>query len=176
MLDFVTYTRAMSETQAILRLRIQTEDPVEIDAFVGAFTSLAEEYRRDIKENYPDVDPDARIFVKEVRKKCIEADLIPYIVAAAPFVAQMDQVIIVEQFVRTWGKRITALVSGNLGEWSPKKSELKTLVDATEASVASTPKVRSWALWTALCRPLLPTKILHRSISKLPFAAAALFI
>lgn len=123
----------MSKAKAILRLRIQTEEPVEISAFVGAFTSLAEEYRSDIRDNYPDVDSEARIFVKEVRKKCIEADLIPYIAAAAPFVAQMDQVIIVEQFVRTWGTRISSLVSGNMGKWSPKKSELKTMVDATEA-------------------------------------------
>lgn len=142
MLDFISYNRAMSEAPAVLRLRIQTEEPVEIGAFVGAFTSLAEEYRRDIRENYPDADPEARIFVKEVRKKCIEADLIPYVVAAAPFVAQMDQVIIVEQFVRTWGKRITSLVSGNLGDWSPKKSELKALVDATEA-IARDPNANS---------------------------------
>lgn len=142
MLDFISYNRAMSEAPAVLHLRIQTVDPVEIDAFVGAFTSLAEEYRRDIRENYPDADPEARIFVKEVRKKCIEADLIPYVMAAAPFVAQMDQVIIVEQFVRTWGKRITSLVSGNLGDWSPKKSELKTLVDATEA-IARDPNASS---------------------------------
>jgi len=117
MLDFVSYTQAMTEAPAILRLRIQTEEPVEIDAFVGAFTSLAEEYRREIRDNHPDVDPEARIFVKEVRKKCIEADLIPYIAAVAPFIAHMDQVVIVEQFVRTWGKRISALVSGDMGAW-----------------------------------------------------------
>ena len=57
MLDFISYNRAMSEAPAILRLRIQTQEPVEIDAFVGAFTSLAEEYRREIRENHPDADP-----------------------------------------------------------------------------------------------------------------------
>lgn len=79
--------------------------------------------------------------MKEVRKKCTEADLIPY-KAAAPFVAQMDQVIIVEQFVRSWGKPIAALMSGKLVEWFPKKSELKTLVDATEA-IARYPNAKS---------------------------------
>lgn len=72
MLDFISYSHAKSETQAILRLRISTEDPIEIDAFVGAFTSLAEEYRRDIKENYPDASDDARIFVKEIRKNALK--------------------------------------------------------------------------------------------------------
>ena len=51
MLHSISYNRAMSEAAAVLPLRIQTEEPVEIDAFVGAFTSLAEEYRRDIREN-----------------------------------------------------------------------------------------------------------------------------
>lgn len=142
MKDFVNYADIMQSTDAILRLRIQTEQPVEIDAFVGAFTSLAEEYRRTIKQDFPDADGDAKIFVKEVRKKCIEADLVPMLLAAAPFVTQMDQVIIIEQFVRTWGGRISALVRGNLGDWSPKKSELKTLIDATEA-IARDPNASS---------------------------------
>jgi len=42
-------------------------------------------------------------------------------------------VLVVEQFVRTWGSRITSLVSGQLGEWSPSKSELSTWANATVA-------------------------------------------
>ena len=132
----------MEEKEIILTLRIDTTEPIEIDAFVGAFTSLAEEYRREVRANQPDANNDARIFVKEIRKGSIEADLVPYIVAAAPFVAQMDQVLIVEQFVRTWGKRISALASGKLGGWSPSKSELKILTDATEA-IARDPNASS---------------------------------
>lgn len=142
MRDFVSYTCLMKDAAAILTLRIDTTEPVEISAFVGAFTSLAEEYRRDIRINYPDADDDARIYVKEVRKGSVEADLIPYVVAASPFIAQMDQVIIVEQFVRTWGRRITALAQGKLEGWAPGKSELKVLADATEA-IARDPNATS---------------------------------
>lgn len=122
MKDFVTYSDIMTDAKAILTLRIDTSEPVEISAFVGAFTSLAEEYRRDVRVNHPDADDDARIYVKEVRKGSVEADLIPYVMAAAPFVAQMDQVIIVEQFVRTWGRRISALAQGRMEGWSPSKA------------------------------------------------------
>ncbi|MEP2655940.1 MAG: hypothetical protein ABJH07_09320 [Sedimentitalea sp.] len=59
-----------------------------------------------------------------------------------PFVAQMDQVMIVEQFVRTWGGRITALAQGRLEDWSPGKSELKVLSDTTEA-IARDPNASS---------------------------------
>ena len=142
MKDSVTYSHLMMDAQAILTLRIDTSEPIEISAFVGAFTSLAEEYRRDIRANYPDVDDEARIYVREVRKGSIGADLIPLVAAAAPFVAQMDQVIIVEQFVRTWGHRITALAQGKLEGWLPVKSELKVLTDATEA-IARDPNATS---------------------------------
>lgn len=142
MKDFVTYSDLMTDAKAILTLRIDTTEPIEISAFVGAFTSLAEEYRRDIRASYPDADDEARIYVREVRKGSIEADLIPLVVAAAPFVAQMDQILIVEQFVRTWGRRITALARGELGGWLPVKSELKVLADATEA-IARDPNASS---------------------------------
>lgn len=132
----------MPMNNPILTLRISTEKPIEIDAFVGAFTSLAVEYRRDISANHPNLDHNAKIFVKEVRKGSIEADLIPYLAAAAPFVTQMDQITIVEQFVRTWGNRLTALATGKLKDWEPSKSELKTFTDATE-SIARDPNASS---------------------------------
>ena len=75
MSDFLTYPEAMSDSQAILTLRIDTEEPIELDSFVGAFTSLAEEYRRDVRSQFPDIDSDARIFVKEIRKGSYVADL-----------------------------------------------------------------------------------------------------
>ena len=42
MLGFISYSHAMSASQAIIRLRISTEEPVEIDPFVGAFTPFAD--------------------------------------------------------------------------------------------------------------------------------------
>lgn len=142
MTKLISYDSAMIDANAILTLRIDTTEPIEIGAFVGAFTSLAEEYRREIRSNHPNADGDARIYVKEVRKGSIEADLVPYIMAAAPLVAQMDQVMVVDQFVRTWGKRISALVQGNLLDWNPTKSEIKTLADATVA-IATDPNASS---------------------------------
>lgn len=142
MLDILLYDQAMPQVDALLTLTIDTEQPVELDSFVGAFTSLAEEFRREIRAQHPDAEGDAKIFVKEIRKGSYEADLLPYVLAAAPFVAHMDHVLIVEQFVRTWGKRVTALASGSLGDWKPGKSELKTWANATQA-IATDPNATS---------------------------------
>lgn len=132
----------MSKDNPILTLRIDTKNPIEISEFVGAFTSLAEEYRRTLSAEFPDIDPDAKIYVKEVRKGSYEADLIPYMALAAPFIAQMDQVMIVEQFVRTWGSRLKSLIDAELGDWKPNKSELATWTNAT-AAIATDPNASS---------------------------------
>lgn len=142
MLASLSYAGAMAHAQAVLALRIDTKDPIEISDFVGAFTSLAEEYRRQIRQEYPDASEESRIYVKEVRTGSYEADLVPCLVMAAPFIAQMDQVLIVEQFVRTWGGRISALVSGNLEGWKPGKGELATWANATVA-IARDPEASS---------------------------------
>ena len=133
MSDFLTYPEAMSDSQAILTLRIDTEKPIELDSFVGAFTSLAEEYRREMRSQFPDIDGDARIFVKEIRKGSCVADLIPYVTAVAPLISGMDYALIVEKFVKVWGGRIAALSTGELGEWRPTKSELGTFTNAVKA-------------------------------------------
>ena len=132
----------MADAEAILTLRIETKHPIELDSFVGAFTSLAAEYRREMRAQFPDIDSDARIYVKEIRKGSYVADLIPYVAAVAPFIAAMDHALIVERFVEVWGKRITALATGALGEWNPTKSELSTFTNAVQA-VATDPSGKS---------------------------------
>ncbi|PTW63441.1 hypothetical protein C8N35_1011494 [Breoghania corrubedonensis] len=133
----------MIPVSAILTLKIETEEPIELDAFVGAFTSIAEEYRRSIREYHPDIEGDSRIYVKEIRKGSYEADLIPLVAAAAaPLVSSMDQLLIAEQFVRTWGARIKALASGKFDGWEPTKGELATLANATKA-IATDPNASS---------------------------------
>ena len=132
MVQIYSYEQAMADAEAILTLRIDTENPIELDSFVGAFTSLATEYRREMRAQFPDVDSDARIFVKEIRKGSYIADLIPYLAPIAPVIAVMDHALIMEKFVRVWGNRITALATGALGDWSPSKRELDAFLDAVQ--------------------------------------------
>ena len=95
-----------------------------------------------MRAQFPDVDSDARIYVKEIRKGSYVADLIPYVSVVAPFITGMDHALIVERFVGVWGKRIKALSTGALDGWRPTKSELATFANAVEA-VASDPSGKS---------------------------------
>ncbi|WP_282091149.1 hypothetical protein [Epibacterium ulvae] len=60
----------------VLTLTIENSQPIELGDFVGAFTSLAKEYQREISGN-SNFEDDAKIYVKEVRKGSIIADLVP---------------------------------------------------------------------------------------------------
>lgn len=111
----VSYSQLMGEQSAHLTLKLDTAEPVELGDFVGAFTSLANEFERYVAETYPGAKADPRIFIREVRSGCIEADMITGLyVAAAWAVAHMDQILILEDFVKRWGGRMTALISNKI--------------------------------------------------------------
>jgi hypothetical protein len=129
----LSYSQIMGENPAHITLRLETKEPIEIGAFVGAFTSLAAEYDRFIKETNPDLKDDAQIFVKEVRKGSIEADLLPFLLGMGPLVTEMDKAIIVEEFVRRWGQRFMALLNGNKADLPNTKGELKDWMDGVQA-------------------------------------------
>jgi len=136
-----SYSQFMGEQPAHLTLKLDTAEPVELGDFVGAFTSLANEFERYIEASHPGLSANPQMFLKEVRSGCIEADIITGIVvtAVAPAVQHMDQILILEDFVRRWGARLTALISNNIpeGELSTP-AELRDFHDAVH-SIASDP-------------------------------------
>jgi hypothetical protein len=68
----------MAKIEPFLSLRLDTEEPMELGAFVGAFTSLANEFERYIK-SYSDLSTEeAELFVREVRPGSVIVDLLPW--------------------------------------------------------------------------------------------------
>lgn len=130
----------MGETSAHLTLKLDTAEPVELGDFVGAFTSLSSEFERFILMRYPGAKVDPQIFVKEVRAGCIEADIISGMVMLAGHAVQhMDQVLILEDFVKRWGKRLKALISNKVPPGQLEApSELNDFLKAAQ-SIASDP-------------------------------------
>lgn len=104
----------MEGTDAFLRLRISTVEPIELHAFVGLFTSLAEEYSRSVHQNNPEIEGQSKIFVKEIKQGSIIAELFPIFTTIQPIAIQVDQVASVIEFVEKWKERITALVNGKI--------------------------------------------------------------
>ena len=97
------YAQFMDERQAHIEVVIDTKEPIELGDFVSAFTSVASQYKRFMRQKHPDLGDDSLVFVREVRPGSIIADLLP---SAASLIGIMDQVLIVEQFVKFYGERL----------------------------------------------------------------------
>lgn len=135
-MERLSYAQLMGANKAILTLKLDTHEPVELRDFVGAFTSLANEFDRYVDREFPGTTTEPQMFIREVRQGCIEADVITGIAAA---IGNMDQIIILEDFVRRWGSRFTSLLNGRVPEGEIEStSELKDWADAAK-SIASDP-------------------------------------
>lgn len=124
-----------------MTLKIDTSEPVELGDFVGAFTSIANEFERYVAQAFPGAKADPHIYIREVRSGCIEADMVTGLamVAAQGVVANMDQIIILEDFVRRWGSRMTALITNSANEDELKSAgELNDFLKAAQ-SISSDP-------------------------------------
>ena len=87
------YSQLMGEQSAHLTLKLDTAEPIELGDFVGAFTSLANEFERFVAQEYPGAKADPRVYVREVRSGCIEADMITGLaIVTAAAIQHMDQI------------------------------------------------------------------------------------
>ena len=127
-----SYSHLMGEQKALFTLKLDTDEPVELRDFVGAFTSLANEFERYVGHEYPGSHSDPQMFVREVRVGCIEADILTGLAITA--MNHIEQIMVLEDFVRRWGGRFQALLKGQYapGQFE-SSSELKDWADAVSA-------------------------------------------
>ncbi|MBO9403411.1 hypothetical protein [Shimia sp. R9_3] len=122
--------------KAVLTLTLDNSQPIELGAFVSAFTSLAVDYRKSLENK--GIDADAEIYITEVRSGSIVADLMPVVATAFPaVVSSVEQIGQAIDFVNRWADRLNSLKQGLVPE-GLTKSELKTFTDAVQA-VANDP-------------------------------------
>lgn len=138
-----TYAQAMARGEPHLILELDTKEPMELGAFVGAFTSLASEFERYVKRSHPGLPGEADLYVQQVRPGSVIVEMLPWLSIAAPFISEMEKALIVEKFVRVWGNRFRALLGKlNTKEGPETRSELKDWADAV-AAIARDPKASS---------------------------------
>ncbi len=116
-----SYSQPMREEPAHITLKLCTREPIEVGDFVAAFASLSSQYERYMRANHPDLVAEAELFVSEVRKGSVIAELIPFWPA---LIAHMDQALILENFIRLYGSRLSTYLKGKT-EPDISKSELK---------------------------------------------------
>lgn len=132
------YLDLMGEAPPHVILNLDTREPIELGDFVGAFVALGNDYERFLSERGVPDPTEAKIFVKEVRRGSIEAELIPWLSLCAPFIADIEKILLVEDFVRRWGGRLQTLLSGSTSQLPETTGELRDWARMVEA-VANDP-------------------------------------
>ncbi|WP_166293663.1 hypothetical protein [Bradyrhizobium sp. 2S1] len=95
-----------------------------------------------MRAQYPELSGDAKIFVREVRAGSIEADLIPWALQGLSAVVNViEQIQIVEKFVRTYGTVLGKYLHGSK-EADATRTDLKDFMGAVSA-IANDPDGRS---------------------------------
>lgn len=121
----------LDQSNVVLTLTLDNSQPIELGAFVNAFTSLASDYRRSLEES--GLDGNAEIFVTEVRSGSIIADLLPMVTTAFPVIASsMAQVGQAVDFVNGWKDRFEKLTEGIVPS-GLSRSDLKVIANTVEA-------------------------------------------
>lgn len=130
------YSRLMNEDGEAIVFTLDLKQPVEINDFISAFAGLGAQFEKYLKSEHPDLQGDVKIYVKEVRKGSIEAELIP--LAYNTIVTALDHFQIVGKFLRGVSARLNTLSQkgGRLPDTS--KTELTAITD-TIAAVANDP-------------------------------------
>ncbi len=133
-----SYDAIMAGEPAHIELHVDTKQPIELGDFVAGFTSISSQYDKFVKSSFPNLEGESRIFIREVRPGSIEADLIPWAVKGVSAVINaMDQVLIVEQFVRLYGKRLSGYFGGH-PDPDATSSDLKDFMGGV-AAIANDP-------------------------------------
>jgi hypothetical protein len=129
--------RGAKKTGAQIIVELSTKQPIEVGDFVAAFTSVESQYAKFVKQNYPDVTGEAKMFVREIKKGSIIAELLPFIphllLNMQSAINVMDQILIVDEFVRKYGGMLKAYFKKNGKVEDASKSDLKDLMGAVVA-------------------------------------------
>jgi hypothetical protein len=99
----------MSEGTPYIELRLSLSKPAELLALVGAFTALANQFEQYIKRQHPDLDGQAKLYVRHIHASDIVLELVPLI---QNVISSMDAALIVEDFSMRYGSRLKALFEG----------------------------------------------------------------
>jgi hypothetical protein len=103
-----SYSRLMGESSAYISIELDLAEPVEIGDFAALFAGLGGQFDDYLRENHPNVAGTARMYVREVRKGSIIADLF----AEVDLIDLMDRGLIIISFAALFSSRVRAWISG----------------------------------------------------------------
>ncbi|MCB2112192.1 MAG: hypothetical protein KDD85_01440 [Parvularculaceae bacterium] len=111
-----SYSQLMKEAGEYLTLKIDLSEPIELIDLSEMFSSFGEQYDAYAMEEHGAGRGVARFYVKEIRKGCIEVDIITHAID------MMDKGLIVGGFAALFSKRIRKFVTGQFQGNETKKA------------------------------------------------------
>jgi hypothetical protein len=105
------------DTDMKLTFKVENKTPIELTDLTNALNAFGVEYARSVQRfDDPVADPQAKLYIKEIRSGSVIADLMPYAIGALPLIENFNNVI---QFGQYLGACVTYLLSETDEEPSP---------------------------------------------------------
>lgn len=112
-----SYSDYMEGANSYLTVTLDLAEPVEIADFAALFVGIGSQFDRYLADEHPTMKGQAQMYVKEVRKGSIVADLVPSI---PDLIGYMDTALIVGGFGALFSKRVRSLISGQFMKTTSK--------------------------------------------------------
>lgn len=127
----------MPKDDAHIVLKIETESPVELSDFVAAFVGLGHQFEQFYDEEHPAERGNVRFYVREVRAGSIIAELVPYMLPAAPVIAgalaAVKHANDLAKFVETYGGKLKKYFRRGGRDTGASKGDLADYLRTVEA-------------------------------------------
>lgn len=123
------YSEFMAARTSFITIKLDFEDPVEANDFAVFWSSIASQFERFIRTQHTNLPAEGRIFIKEVRRGSIEADIIPVL---GNLIDYMDQVVIVTTFLGMVGATLRKYINGSRN-YGAGKSDIQDYLGTVRA-------------------------------------------
>jgi hypothetical protein len=110
-----------------------------VDDFAAIYTALGSQYRKFVQSEFPEVGDDATIYVRQVTKGSIVADLVPWVLATWHSVPdELKRIDIVAKFVKEYGELLGIYLRGTGRPKTVNRSDLNDFAKQV-AAIAKDP-------------------------------------
>lgn len=123
------YSEYMSKGNSYISIKLDLNEPVEITDFAAMFAGVGAQFEDFLAKNHPELKGHAKMYVREVRKGSIVADMFANI---PDLIGYMDDALIILGFGSLFSSRVRKLVKGQFIE-NASKSDLKELGETIRA-------------------------------------------